>query len=164
MTHTFRFQGQIYKIELMENEGQVKAEINGEEIPLEFQKIEDNLYLVLLNGRSLIIGVLKNQQHVQVFLDGDLFELESISEREKRQSSQLSLGVQEIKSPMPSRVVKMLKKEGDEVKSDDGLVVVEAMKMESELKSSINGKVTSVMVSEGDVVEAGTVLLVVSSE
>ena len=65
---------------------------------------------------------------------------------------------------MPSRVVKLLKKQGDEVEADEGVAVVEAMKMESELKSPIKGEVKDVFVNEGDAVEAGTVLLVVSSE
>jgi pyruvate carboxylase subunit B len=65
---------------------------------------------------------------------------------------------------MSSRVVKILKSLGDEVKLDEGVVVVEAMKMESELKSPINGTVKDIKTKEGDSVEAGTVLLIVSSE
>ena len=97
-------------------------------------------------------------------MDGDLFIIEAISERDQRKSSQALSGVQEIKSPMPSRVVKILKDVGDEVSADEGVVVVEAMKMESELKSPIEGKVTEVLVSESDAVEADTTLLIISSE
>ena len=97
-------------------------------------------------------------------MDGDLFEIEAISERDQRKSSQTLSGVQEIKSPMPSRVVKILKEIGDEVAADEGIVVVEAMKMESELKSPIEGKVTDVLVNEGDAVESGNTLLIVSSD
>jgi pyruvate carboxylase subunit B len=132
--------------------------------PVEFEKIDNNLYSIILNGKSLTIGVLKNGNNIQVFMNGDLFEIEAISERDQRKSSQVLSGVQEIKSPMPSRVVKILKEIGDEVSADEGIVVVEAMKMESELKSPIEGKVTDILVNEGDAVEAGNTLLIVSSE
>ena len=163
-TFTFRFQGQIYKIELEEDDHQINVEIDGKAVPVEFQKIEENLYSILLKGQSLTMGVLKKAKSLQIFLNGDLYELESISERDSRKSTQTASGLQEIKSPMPSRVVKVLKGQGDGVEVDEGVIVVEAMKMESELKSPIKGNVIDIFVTEGDAVEAGTVLLVVSSE
>lgn len=164
MIYTFRIKDQIYKINLEEHENQIQVEIDGETIPVEFEKIEDNLFSIILNGQSRSIGIFRKGKKVQVFLDGDLYELESISEREQRKAHHSATGVQEIKSPMPSRVVKILKAEGDDIVPDEGLIVVEAMKMESELKSPIEGKVKNIMVKEGDAVESGTVLLVVSSE
>lgn len=65
----------------------------------------------------------------------------------------------EIKSVMPGRVVKILIKPGDEVKANQPLLVLEAMKMENEIKSHKDGKVTSIKISEGASVEAGTVLI-----
>ncbi len=164
MTYTFRFQGEVYKVELEENDKQIKLEIDGKTVPVEFEKIEKNLYSIIYEGKSITLGVVKKGHNIQIFLNGDLYELESISERDKRKSSQIASGMQEIKSPMPSRVVKILKVQGDEVELDEGVAVVEAMKMESELKSPIKGEVKDVFVKEGDAIEAGTVLLVVSSE
>ncbi|HVY54135.1 MAG TPA: biotin/lipoyl-containing protein [Thermodesulfobacteriota bacterium] len=164
MTYTFRIQDHIYKITLEKEEGQFRAEINGDSIPFDFVKIENNLYSMLVNGKSTTVGVVRKGRKVQVFIEGELYELEAVSEREQRKSSHIISGIQEIKSPMPSRVVKILKGEGDEVAPEEGLIVVEAMKMESELKSTIAGKIKNIMVKEGDAVESGTVLLVVSSE
>ncbi len=64
-------------------------------------------------------------------------------------------GVANIDSPMPGKVIKLLKKVGDEVKEGDGLIVIEAMKMENELRATKAGKVIAIMVKEGDAVEAG---------
>ena len=164
MTYTFKIRDQIYKITLEKEDGQLQVEIEGRSIPVDFEKIEDDLYSVLIDGRSMSIGVYRKGKKVQVFIEGELYELEAVSEREQRKTSHIVSGIQEIKSPMPSRVVKILKGEGDEVAPDEGLIVVEAMKMESELKSPIAGKVKNVMVKEGDAVESGAVLLVVSSE
>lgn len=164
MTYTFKIRDQIYKITLEKDDGQLQVEIEGRSIPVDFEKIEDDLYSVLIDGRSISIGVFRKGKKVQVFIEGELYELEAVSEREQRKTSHIVSGIQEIKSPMPSRVVKILKGEGDEVAPDEGLIVVEAMKMESELKSPIAGKVKNLMVKEGDAVESGAVLLVVSSE
>lgn len=70
-------------------------------------------------------------------------------------------GEQRVLAPMPGKVVRVLVKAGDEVKARQGLVVVEAMKMESEIKSPKAGRVKEVPVSEGQSVEAGRVLAVV---
>jgi len=164
MTYTFKIKDQVFSVEIDQDKDQTIVNINEKEIPVEFEKIDANLYSIILEDKSLTLGVLKNGKNVQVFMDGNLYEFEAISERDQRKSSHLLSGVQEIKSPMPSRVVKILKDVGDEVAVDEGVVVVEAMKMESELKSPIEGKVTDVMVGEGDAVEAGNTLLVVSSE
>ena len=164
MTYTFKIQDQLYKITLEKEDGQLKAEIDGNAIPVDFVKLENNLYSMLVDGKSMTVGVVRKGRKVQVFINGDLYELEAVSEREQRKASHIMSGVQEVKSPMPSRVVKILKGEGDEVAADEGLIVVEAMKMESELKSPIAGKIKNIMVKEGDAVESGTVLLVVTSE
>jgi biotin carboxyl carrier protein len=68
-------------------------------------------------------------------------------------------GLQEIRSPMPGKVVKLLVKPGDEVTRGQGVVVVEAMKMENELKSPKAGKVVTVSTAEGAVVETGALLV-----
>jgi biotin carboxyl carrier protein len=70
-------------------------------------------------------------------------------------------GPQRVVAPMPGKVVRVLVKPGDEVKARQGLVVVEAMKMENELRAARDGRVRDVSVHEGQSVDAGAVLLVV---
>lgn len=70
-------------------------------------------------------------------------------------------GAQRLVSPMPGKVVRVLVKPGDEVQPRQGLVVVEAMKMENELRAARPGRVREVFVTEGQSVEAGTALAVV---
>ena len=70
-------------------------------------------------------------------------------------------GPQRVTAPMPGKIVKLLVRPGDTVDARQGLVVVEAMKMENELRSQRPGTVTDVRVKEGMSVEAGTVLVVV---
>src|ERR1700674_4331601 len=69
-------------------------------------------------------------------------------------------GRAEIKSAMPGRVVNLLVAAGDEVKSDQGIIVVEAMKMENEVKSPKAGKVGEVKGVAGQAVEKGQLMIV----
>jgi biotin carboxyl carrier protein len=70
-------------------------------------------------------------------------------------------GEQAVTAPMPGRVVRVLVGAGDDVAVRQGLVVVEAMKMENELRSPKAGRVKEVSVTAGTSVEAGRILLVI---
>ena len=70
-------------------------------------------------------------------------------------------GEQKVVAPMPGRVVRVLVGVGDQVAARQGLVIVEAMKMENELRSPKDGRVREINVTPGTSVEAGRVLLVV---
>jgi biotin carboxyl carrier protein len=71
-------------------------------------------------------------------------------------------GEQRVVAPMPGKVIKVLVRPGDTVVPRQGLVVVEAMKMENELTAQKAGTVTEVAVTEGSSVEAGRLLVVVA--
>ena len=85
----------------------------------------------------------------------------SFGRQKKEGGSAAGGGPQRVVAPMPGKIVRILVKAGDEVKAKQGLVVVEAMKMENELRAARDGRVREVSVKEGQSVDAGTVLLVV---
>lgn len=70
-------------------------------------------------------------------------------------------GARDVVSPMPGKIVKVLVSPGDLVAVRQGVVVVEAMKMENELRAARDGRVAEVRVTEGELVEAGRVLVVI---
>jgi biotin carboxyl carrier protein len=70
-------------------------------------------------------------------------------------------GPRPVKAPMPGRAVRLLVAVGDEVEEGQGVVVIEAMKMQNELKSPKAGRVVRVGVAVGDTVGSGDVLVVV---
>ena len=81
--------------------------------------------------------------------------------RLQRGSAAASVGAQRVLAPMPGRIAKVLVKVGDAVAARQGLVVVEAMKMENELRSPSAGTVTEVLAVEGALVTANAILVVI---
>jgi biotin carboxyl carrier protein len=104
-------------------------------------------------------------EEVQVLVRGDVFRVDVADERSLR----LRAGAAPLKvegrvvltAPMPGKVVRVLVKQGEKVQEGQGLLVVEAMKMENELKSPKAGTVTEVFAREGSPVEANAKLLTV---
>jgi acetyl/propionyl-CoA carboxylase alpha subunit len=94
--------------------------------------------------------------HIPVRLKGGLGRRSREGAAARRES-----GPQRVTAPMPGKVVRVLVKAGDEVKTRQALLVVEAMKMENELRAARDGRVREVFVSEGQLVEAGASLVLV---
>ncbi len=164
MIYNLKFRDKLYRVTLNEADDHFEVEIDDSKSSVQLVQIEDNLYTLVTGNSTVPVGIAKKGKVLHVYLGGELYEIESVSLRDaERVSTGPAAGRQEIKSPMPSRIVKILKSEGEEVAEGEGVIVVEAMKMESELKSSINGKVAEVKVSEGDAVESGTVLVVITA-
>jgi biotin carboxyl carrier protein len=79
----------------------------------------------------------------------------------RRAEGDKAAGVKKIVAPMPGKVVRILVSQGAEVKSGQGVIVVEAMKMQNELKSPKQGVVQKIAVAEGAAVNAGELLVIV---
>ena len=79
--------------------------------------------------------------------------------RELSGASKARAGVANLMAPMPGLIVRINVKEGDAVRAGQGLVVMEAMKMENELRASVNATVKRVAVTAGSAVEKGALLL-----
>lgn len=101
---------------------------------------------------------------VDVFIEGHRItvgQLSGLGRRARGAGAAHGAGPQRLTAPMPGKVVRVLVKAGDEVQPRQGLIVVEAMKMENELRAAGAGRVREVFVREGQSVEAGTALVVV---
>jgi biotin carboxyl carrier protein len=122
---------------------------------------------LVVDGRSVRTDVEAGTDgHLAVLVGDEVHELDVLDERRlrlRRASGKFTLqGPQRVDSPMPGKVVRVLVKQGDQVQEGQGLVVVEAMKMENELKSPKAGLVTELHAQEGQAVEAGAKLAVVA--
>ena len=97
-------------------------------------------------------------------IDGYRFEVDALDERartirELAGAAAAAAGPAPLVAPMPGLIVRVNAKPGDQVRAGQGLVVMEAMKMENELRATADGTVKAVLVNAGVAVEKGAVLL-----
>jgi biotin carboxyl carrier protein len=114
------------------------------------EKLEPGCHSVLIGGRSYRV--------TDGSSDVEVFDPRSLRGRKAAGASQ---GRQDVLAPMPGKVVRVLVAVGDHVGPGQGLVVVEAMKMQNEIKSRKAGRVAEVRTRPDAAVVAGEVLLVV---
>ena len=163
MKYSLKIGKDLLNFNLIENKGIFTVENGDKSFNAELVQIDSNLYSMILDGQTCTIALKKEGKLIEVFYKGDLFSFEIPSARDKSSLDNAS-GVDKISAPMPGRVVKVLKKIGDQVSEGDGLIIVEAMKMESELKTAIDGKITEVSVKDGDTVDLGAHLVTVEAD
>ncbi len=121
---------------------------------------EPGMYSVLLDGLSFDTSVEETPTGLVVVLDGFRFEIEVRDPRRWTHGACAAgaKGLQTVLAPMPGKVVRVLVAPGDAVETGQGLIVVEAMKMQNEMKATRAGRVLSVTVKEGATVSAGEIL------
>ncbi|MBW2280435.1 MAG: acetyl-CoA carboxylase biotin carboxyl carrier protein subunit [Deltaproteobacteria bacterium] len=138
---------------------------DGETVRVDAYKTPRTVYSVLVGNRQLEGSVDPREDGtLDVHVGTSAFDFTAIDERRELlvgSTGGTATGRQEIRVQMPGKIVKVMVSEGQEVALDDGLVVIEAMKMENEIKSPIDGVVTAVEVSEGDAVDTDALLIVV---
>lgn len=134
----------------------------GEPQRVDAHKLEGDFYSILTGGRSYEVSVEPDGDGYHV-RHGAATQWVSFSDpsRRAREKGGVAAGPVQIVSQMPGRVVRVLVAEGDTVEENQGVVVVEAMKMENEIASPKAGTVKSVAVSPGDSIDGGGLLLIV---
>ena len=146
-------------------EGHFALTLNGVRHEMDALTLEHGAVSMIVDGESYSVEFEEQGDEVFVLVKGQVTRIDVADERRLRMRAGTAAfsaeGKQVINAPMPGKVVKVLVKLGDEVKEGQGLVVVEAMKMENELKSPKAGKVTELLAKEGSTVENNAKLAVV---
>jgi biotin carboxyl carrier protein len=159
--------GEEHAVEISPTGGKYRVAIDGKEMVVDAVHLKGHAVSLLAGTRSARCDIEPGKDGQLSVLVGDtVHPLELLDERRlrlRRAVGKFSMeGPQRVDAPMPGKVVRVLVKAGDEVTEGQGLVVVEAMKMENELKSPKAGKVTELHAVEGAAVESGAKLVVVS--
>ena len=117
-------------------------------------------FSVLAGTRSYEVTLLSSGE---ISVNGRLFRVEVLDPRgmRSRERGGESQGRRQISAPMPGRVIRVLVEPNQEVEAGQGLIVVEAMKMQNEMKSPQGGRVVEVKTAPGAAVAAGEVLIVI---
>jgi len=148
-----------------EGPGLYRVRLGGQSYHVDAFRHDYGTVSLLVDTESYSVQLDQGATAVKVWIRGDAYPLEILDERRlrmRRAAGKFTIeGRQTLTSPMPGKVVKVLAKVGDEVREGQGLVVVEAMKMENELKSPRSGRLVELSAVEGQAVEGGAKLAIV---
>lgn len=159
--------GESHTLSLNLNDGLVNAVIDGRTYDLEVRHLPGGEYL-LLHGASVykcrIDDSSNTRDSFSINLSGKTYDVTITDPRRLPRGKAIAghdHGAAEIVSPMPGKVVRVLVEPGATVKVGDGIIVVEAMKMQNEMKAPKAGVVISINAKDGATVNAGEVLAVI---
>ena len=149
---------------LLDGEG---VHLDGEDVAAQVAPIDGTPVRMVTIGDEVHRVVVRpgaTRGEYTLWLDGYRFEVEALDERSKaiRELSGAGAGPTgpaPLKAPMPGLIVRVNVQVGDQVQAGQGIVVMEAMKMENELKASAAGKVKSILATPGTAVEKGALLV-----
>jgi biotin carboxyl carrier protein len=146
-------------------DGHYALTIAGERHDVDAVTLDHGAVSLLIDGRSYDVELDEVGDEVQVLVEGQLLVVDVADERTLRLRAGAAgftvTGKATLTAPMPGKVVRVLVAPGATVTEGQGLLVVEAMKMENELKSPKAGTVVEVFAKEGSAVEANAKLLTV---
>jgi biotin carboxyl carrier protein len=161
--HIASFSGEKTRaIELDRNASGWRVTLDGRPVGVDAVEISPNTLSILLDGQSFEIVVVPSPDgKLKLQIGAQEFTAEVIDPRAwrgRRHGNVEAEGRQQIVAPMPGKVVRLLVKAGDHVEAGQGLLVVEAMKMQNEIRSPKSGTVERVLAREGQPVNAGEIL------
>src|SRR5574337_438454 len=167
MIYAAELQGRIHKLAVKGTGSPVPVQVNGKTYEVDFSAVDGSLLSLLVMGGSYEVDVVEEAEGVlTVWVKGETYRIEYQEEgRRPRRSagttSHAAGGRQAITAPMPGKVVAVLVSPGQEVTAGQGIIVIEAMKMENELKAFGSGIIKEIKVEEGSGVSGGEVLVVI---
>ena len=156
---------QTYTVEIEEvGRSLYRIAVDGNEFLVDGKQTGQSNYSMIINHRSFEVDVDTSEDEYRVLVDGRSYHIHLVDERRMRlgglQSGIQLQGRQEVTVPMAGKVIAVLVAEGDRVEKGQGLVIVEAMKMENEVRSPIRAEIKEVRIEAGKSVEAGETLVV----
>ncbi|MGH9638966.1 MAG: biotin/lipoyl-containing protein [Bryobacteraceae bacterium] len=126
-------------------------------------EVMPGVFSVLLGARSFTVHVAPNGEELEVWTGCErrVISLGDTRDRAAQNKRATVTGPVEVRTQMPGKVIRLLVAPGDRVEVDQGVIVVEAMKMQNEMKSPKAGTVTRIDTREGATVAAGEALIAI---
>lgn len=164
MSYEIKINDDISNIKLLsKDENTLEVAVGDNVYNVDIVEVEKGIYSIIYNGISYNIELItknkKNYHATTLYnsFDVDIIDAESRYKNSRKKSEDDDHAY--ISTPMPGKVVKILVKEGDKVEGGDTVIVVSAMKMESEYKVVKDRTITKIMVKEGDNIEGDQPLI-----
>ena len=157
----------LAEVKLLNVEGnRFRISVDDKEYDTRIIMVERGVYLLLMDGKSYNIELIEAGGPKKYFIntyrysyDAEIIDAETKYQKSRHDDHGDDDSM--ISSPMPGKVVKILVKEGDRVKAGDTIVIVSAMKMESEYKVKKDRLIKEIKVKEGDTIDANDPLVII---
>jgi biotin carboxyl carrier protein len=158
-------QGRLHNVELTHSGERPQWKIDGREVEADALEISRGRYSIIVDGGSFEVQVEESSTGLRVVADGYEYSVAIENPRElkkNRAAAAEAQGRQNILAPMAGKIARTLVQVGDQVQAGQGLVIVEAMKMQNEVRSPKSGTVERLGVVEGQTINPGDVVAVVA--
>jgi biotin carboxyl carrier protein len=167
MSYEVKINDRISTIELLGKDGSMyQIAIDNKIYELDIAEVEQGVYSILLDNKSFNVELVEGRTGKSYTVNTlyetfavDIIDAEAkyLMNRKKDEGEDTNV----ITSPMPGKVVKILFKEGDEVKAGETVIIVSAMKMESEYKVKQDRIIKRILVQEGDTVNGDQPMVII---
>jgi biotin carboxyl carrier protein len=164
MLYDITIDGKNYRLELERSEGRWKCRLDSEEVQMDAVLARRDVLSILGGGKAYEIKRERTPTDTHLWVGSARYAVElrdPRSLRSRRSATGDGAGPRKLLASMPGKVVRVLLPEKASVEAGQGVLVVEAMKMQNEIKSPKSGIVQRIVASEGSTVSAGDVLAIV---
>ena len=153
---------QTLRLEVSGKDGRYRVTLDGRILECDARSVDGTFLSLLVDGRSYEVALKGGAGRYTAVVRGEVVPVDlAEAARGVAAPRRGPAGPVNVKAPMPGRLVRILVTEGQEVRAGDGLVVVEAMKMENELRSPRAGRIARIHAQERQAVETGALLVTV---
>ena len=164
MLYDVNIDGKNYRLELGRQDGRWHCRLDGREVQMDAVLTRPDVLSVLIEGKAYEIKRERTAADCHLWVGSARYAAElrdPRSLRSRKGGAGDNRGPKKLVAPMPGKVVRLLLKENAEVEAGQGILVMEAMKMQNEIKSPKKGIVQKIVPGEGAAVNAGDVLAIV---
>jgi acetyl/propionyl-CoA carboxylase alpha subunit len=155
--------GQAHRVEVTGGPGRYTVTVDGRPLEVDWRDVGGPFVSLLINGASHHVGLEPRPGGYRVLVGSHdfLVDLVETARPDEGAAHRAPEGPARLVAPMPGRIVRVLAEAGQVVEAGQGLLVMEAMKMENELRSPRAGRVAEIHARERQTVETGALLVVV---
>ena len=156
--------GQTIPIEVTGTDGHYRVAVGDEAADVDARQNPEGIWSLVIGDVSHVVAVSDRDGVSVVEVDGETYRIRLEEETRyiiRTRGGKAPTSGQEVKAPMPGKVVHIGVEVGQAVKPGDGLIVLEAMKMENEFRATVVGRVKEIRVQVGQPVNPGDTLVVI---
>jgi biotin carboxyl carrier protein len=160
MKTTLHYAGELLAVEYTQSGDTYTVTVNGHALEVRVLSMRGDTLTLLIDGKPLLVHLASDDTRMLAAIDGRVYDFTPPEEKRSRNRQESIRGLRpEVRSPMPGKILQVLVTEGAMVEAEEGLLLLEAMKMENTLVADGKACVKKVHVTAGDLVDLGQLLV-----